>query len=182
MFVIPAINDSWLARRARCLLRTNLSAIKSRIWATFPCCRCFQRFRRVCSSFASSLSLATLALRVLGGKSWGAARKQRPIESQARDRTSKHSGPNKSRGVLNMRRIGVENCPYCGGLEVYISSPKTLWERIPTLFLLRFMRCHNCKRRHYRPVFLPAIRYQERASAPRKPVEGVPSQTEKRPA
>lgn len=131
------------------------------------------------AAFACDL---THALRVPSGKSRGATRKQRPSESQARDRTSKHLGPTKSRGVLNMRRIGVENCPYCGGLEVYISSPKTLWERIPTFLLLRFMRCHNCKRRHLRPSFLPAIRYQERASAPRKPVEGVPSQTEKRPA
>ena len=55
-----------------------------------------------------------------------------------------------------MRRIGLENCPYCGSYEVYVTAPKTFWEKIPVVFLLRFVRCHRCMHRHYRPLLLPA--------------------------
>jgi hypothetical protein len=33
----------------------------------------------------------------------------------------------------NMRRIGLKNCSYCGSSKVYISTPKTLWEKVPAL-------------------------------------------------
>jgi hypothetical protein len=42
-----------------------------------------------------------------------------------------------------MRRIGLRNCPYCGSLEVYLSAPKTFWEKIPVVLLLRLVRCHS---------------------------------------
>jgi hypothetical protein len=82
-----------------------------------------------------------------------------------------------------MRRIGLNNCPYCGDSEVYVSAPKTFWEKIPVVFLLRLVRCHSCMRRHYRPSLLPAAENPAKNTSPRKPAEVVsPKKSEKRPA
>jgi hypothetical protein len=82
-----------------------------------------------------------------------------------------------------MRRIGVKNCPYCGASEVYVSAPKTFWERVPAVFLLGLVRCHRCMRRHYRPMFLPAAENPARNTSPRKPAEAVSAKKQtKRPA
>jgi hypothetical protein len=82
-----------------------------------------------------------------------------------------------------MRRIGLKNCPYCGSPKVYLSSPKTLGERLPTLFLLRLVRCHGCMRRHVRPLLLPAPKYPELHAVPTKPIEASSAKkTEKRSA
>jgi len=82
-----------------------------------------------------------------------------------------------------MRRIGLKNCPYCGSSKVYISAAKTLWERLPALFLLRLVRCHGCMRRHVRPLLLPAPKRPEEYTVPTKPVEAFSAKkTEKRSA
>jgi hypothetical protein len=68
----------------------------------------------------------------------------------------------------NMRRIGLKMCPYCRSSEVYVSGPKTFWERIPAMFLLRLVRCHNCMRRHYRSPLLSA-KHSPAGTIPTKP-------------
>jgi hypothetical protein len=72
-----------------------------------------------------------------------------------------------------MRRIGLKDCPYCGSSKVYISTPKTLWEKLPALFLLQLVRCHACMRRHFRPLLAPAAKHPEVYAVPAKPVEAV---------
>jgi hypothetical protein len=70
-----------------------------------------------------------------------------------------------------MHRIGLQNCPYCGSLEVYASKPKTIWDRVLAIFLARLVRCHTCMRRHYRPFSFPIAirpvgqRFQKKAQA-----------------
>jgi hypothetical protein len=58
-----------------------------------------------------------------------------------------------------MHRIGLKDCPYCGSSEVYRSQPKTLAESACIFLLVRLVRCHDCMRRHYRPVFFPAAKH-----------------------
>jgi hypothetical protein len=80
-----------------------------------------------------------------------------------------------------MRRIGLKNCPYCGASEVYVSAPKTFWERVPAVFLLGLVRCHRCMRRHYRPMLLPTAGTP--ATSLRKPPDAVSAKKQtKRPA
>lgn len=68
-----------------------------------------------------------------------------------------------------MRRIGLSDCPYCGSSEVYRSQPKTLLDRACVLFLVQLVRCHECMRRHYRPLFLPTPEYVTPST--KKPVQ-----------
>jgi len=71
-----------------------------------------------------------------------------------------------------MRRIGLNGgCPYCGGLEVYRSQPKTWLDRACVLFLLQLARCHDCMRRHYRPLVLPTLEYPSRSA--KKPTQTI---------
>jgi len=63
-----------------------------------------------------------------------------------------------------MYRIGLERCPYCGGSDVYASRPKSLWQELPILFLLRLARCHHCMHRHYRPLFVPTPQHPPKTS------------------
>jgi len=80
-----------------------------------------------------------------------------------------------------MRRIGLQNCPYCGSNNVYASTPKTSWERVPAVFLLQLVRCHHCMRRHFRPFLLPAAKYPAAYKLPNRRVEAVSAnQTEER--
>lgn len=60
---------------------------------------------------------------------------------------------------INVRRIGLKSCPYCGSSEVFRSQPKTWWERAPVMFLLRLVRCHDCMRHHYRPLLLRIVKH-----------------------
>ena len=60
-----------------------------------------------------------------------------------------------SLGGFAMHRIGLTCCPYCGSSEIYASEPRTLWQRISIVFLLRLVRCHACMHRHYRPIIYP---------------------------
>jgi hypothetical protein len=85
--------------------------------------------------------------------------------------------------TVEMRRIGLKNCPYCDCSEVYASTSATWWQKASVLFLLRLVRCDLCKRRHYRPIFMPAVENPARRRSPRKGVEGAAIKTaEKRPA
>jgi len=56
---------------------------------------------------------------------------------------------------------------------VYVSAPKTPWDRISVLFLVRLVRCHSCMRRHFRPIFLAAEKRSATYSVPRKPAAEV---------
>ena len=76
-----------------------------------------------------------------------------------------------------MRRIGLKNCPYCSSSKVYISAPKTLWEKLPALFLLRLVRCHSCMRRHFRPLLAPLAKHPESYPVPAEPTKGDPTKT-----
>jgi hypothetical protein len=51
-------------------------------------------------------------------------------------------------------RIGLAECPYCQRSDVCISRPKSLLEEIAILALLRPVRCRDCFRRFYRPLFV----------------------------
>jgi hypothetical protein len=51
-------------------------------------------------------------------------------------------------------RIGLADCPYCQRSDVCISRPKSLLEEIAILALLRPVRCRDCFRRFYRPLFV----------------------------
>ena len=68
-----------------------------------------------------------------------------------------------------MHRIGLTSCPYCGSSEIYASDPRTLWQRIPIVFLLRLVRCHACMRRHYRPIIYPTAKYVLGEGSRKKP-------------
>jgi hypothetical protein len=56
-----------------------------------------------------------------------------------------------------MRRIGWNNCPYCGNSAVYASQPKNLRDELCCFIFLQVVRCSTCMRRHYRPLFLPPV-------------------------
>lgn len=68
-------------------------------------------------------------------------------------------------------RIGQESCPYCHRSDVYVSSPKNLWEELAVLLLLRPVRCHDCMHRFYRPLFIPTAVAPPRSSALKKPTQ-----------
>lgn len=73
-----------------------------------------------------------------------------------------------------MFRIGGEACPYCHrSSEIYISNLKRIWEALAILLLLRPVRCHDCKRRFLRPLFI---------ETPIAPSRSVPGRKSARPA
>jgi hypothetical protein len=74
-------------------------------------------------------------------------------------------------GVNGLPRIALNGCPYCLGLEVYGSRPKTCLDRVCVLFLLQLVRCHGCMRRHYRPLFWPAPEFPTLSA--KKPTQGL---------
>lgn len=53
-----------------------------------------------------------------------------------------------------MLRIGFKRCPHCHRHDIRTSRPKTLWENLIVLALLRPVRCHDCMRRFYLPLFV----------------------------
>jgi hypothetical protein len=82
-----------------------------------------------------------------------------------------------------MHRIGWENCPYCHSSNVYASRPRSLWEELAILFLLRPVRCHYCKLRYYRPLFLPTMQPHARTMDSKKPARaGSANRDEQRSA
>ena len=52
-----------------------------------------------------------------------------------------------------MLTVGWERCPFCSRQEIYISAPKHLLEEVAILALLQPVRCHDCMRRFFRPLF-----------------------------
>ncbi len=52
-----------------------------------------------------------------------------------------------------MLKVGWEDCPYCSRQDIYISAPRHLWEEVAIIVLLQTVRCHNCMRRFFRPLF-----------------------------
>jgi len=72
-----------------------------------------------------------------------------------------------------MHKVGWERCPFCYGEEIYISTPKHLWEKVAISLLLQPVRCHDCMRRFFRPLFaspppkLPARRVASKEAIPR---------------
>ena len=53
-----------------------------------------------------------------------------------------------------MLRIGWHRCPYCKRPDIYVSTPKRLWEELAVLLLLQTVRCHDCMHRFFRPLWL----------------------------
>lgn len=66
-----------------------------------------------------------------------------------------------------MLKVGWERCPFCSQQDIYISAPKRLWEEVAILALLEPVRCHNCMRRFFRPLFA--------SPPPKKPLRRVVS-------
>ena len=74
-----------------------------------------------------------------------------------------------------MRRIGLQNCPYCGSGEIYTSQPKTWRDEVCCFFFVQVVRCHSCMRRHYRPLFLPPVP----TPAAKKPIQIVANEEQR---
>jgi hypothetical protein len=51
-----------------------------------------------------------------------------------------------------MLKVSWERCPFCRRQEIYISTPKHLWEELTILLLLQPVRCHYCMHRFLRPI------------------------------
>ena len=52
-----------------------------------------------------------------------------------------------------MHRVGWERCPFCSRQDIHTSAPKHWWEEVAVLALLQPVRCHDCMRRFFRPLF-----------------------------
>lgn len=74
-----------------------------------------------------------------------------------------------------LRKISLKSCPYCLSSQVYFSQPKTWWEKLLFIFLLQLVRCHNCMRRHYRPIMV-ATRKHPAAEVERKGPQIIPAE------
>lgn len=71
-----------------------------------------------------------------------------------------------------MLKVGWERCPFCCRQDIYISAPKHLWEEIAILALLQPVRCHDCMRRFFRPLFAsPPAKIPLRRVASKKPAQ-----------
>jgi hypothetical protein len=78
-----------------------------------------------------------------------------------------------------MRRIGLQNCPYCGrDDEIYTSHPNSVWDELCCFFFLQVVRCHSCMRRYYRPLVLRPV-----PIAPaKKPIQAVANNEQRKQA
>jgi hypothetical protein len=56
-----------------------------------------------------------------------------------------------------MLRIGFTDCPYCHRADIHISRAKSLGEELVILLLLRPVRCRDCMRRFFLPLFGRAL-------------------------
>jgi hypothetical protein len=78
-----------------------------------------------------------------------------------------------------MLRIGFRHCPHCRRHDVRSSRPKSLWEDLIFMVLLRPVRCHDCMRRFYLPVFIstadvPVVSYRRVTPRPVQSPEQSP--------
>ena len=69
-----------------------------------------------------------------------------------------------------MLRVGWDRCPYCQRSDLRVSQPKSIWEEIAILLLLRPVRCLDCMRRSCRFLFI-ATEIVDSPTPARKPVE-----------
>jgi|SRR5580658_8658372 hypothetical protein len=98
------------------------------------------------------------SLRITNKTPWAKANE----DENALQRGSTPYLPPQAFGGVVMRRIGLNSCPYCGGLEVFRSHPRTWLDRA-CVFLFRFARCHLCLHHYYRPLLLPPLEYPNAA-------------------
>lgn len=70
-----------------------------------------------------------------------------------------------------MHRIAFKRCPHCDSSDVYVSDPKTVREQVAIFLLLRLVRCHDCMRRFYRPLFVETPLFSRRIIERKKPPE-----------
>lgn len=71
-----------------------------------------------------------------------------------------------------MLRVGWNRCPFCNREDLYISRPKRLSEEIAILVLLQPVRCHDCMRRFFRPLFAsPPSKVPPRSVASKEPAQ-----------
>jgi hypothetical protein len=75
-----------------------------------------------------------------------------------------------------LRKISLRNCPYCLSSQVYFSRPKRWWEKLPFIFLLQLVRCHNCMRRHYRPIMFATPKHPATETVERKAPQIIPAE------
>jgi hypothetical protein len=77
-----------------------------------------------------------------------------------------------------MLKIGFDDCPYCGSLDVFRSQQKDWKDRVcailSALLLLERARCHYCMFRYFRPLLMPPLREY---SSTKKPVRAPPTMT-----
>lgn len=71
-----------------------------------------------------------------------------------------------------MLKVGWQRCPFCHRQDIYISAPKHLGEEVAILLLLQPVRCHDCMRRFFRPLFAsPRPKMCVRRTASQKPTQ-----------
>jgi hypothetical protein len=56
-----------------------------------------------------------------------------------------------------MLRVGFTDCPYCHRADIHISRAKSFGEELLILLLLRPVRCRDCMRRFFLPLFGRAL-------------------------
>ena len=82
-----------------------------------------------------------------------------------------------------MLKVGWERCPFCSRQDIYISTPRHLWEEIAILALLRPVRCSDCKHRFFRPLFAsPPAKIHQRRLASNELAQKAAGVTDKRRA
>ena len=71
-----------------------------------------------------------------------------------------------------MLKVGWDRCPFCSRSDTYISAPKHLWEEVAILVLLQPVRCYDCMRRFFRPLFAsPPPKMPLRTVASKEPAQ-----------
>jgi hypothetical protein len=79
-----------------------------------------------------------------------------------------------------MPKIGWERCPFCYRQNIHTSTPKHLWEQVAFFVLLQPVRCHDCMRRFFRPLFaLPSPKVLAGRVAAKEPAPKEPAAIDK---
>ena len=53
-----------------------------------------------------------------------------------------------------MLKLGWKDCPFCQRQNIHVSRPRHVWEELAGFLLLEPVRCHDCMRRFFRPLFI----------------------------
>ena len=73
-----------------------------------------------------------------------------------------------------MLKMSWGRCPYCHRGDIYISTPKHFGEELAVLLLLQPVRCHDCMRRFFRPLFAaPPPKLLVRSISLKNPIQGA---------